>query len=230
MTTTVKLRATSEDGTETHDLELSFDDVDVAMLTRYLNNYDRMVSARIFAAGFPAVKRINWTAASGLVFEVTEFDYGHVCELLHVARPIVLGQEPASFEKVQAVFGKRAKGTALTKHLKHIREVYERGDYQPYFQVSINKTPLFDDETLKTWLNGVEYHQDSEKAELVTALEKALGDETARGIFVAQLSGRMRAAQMLAHLCSFVVPNRSSDASSRSSSSKLPQPPPPRAP
>lgn len=230
MTITAKLRATSQDGSEAHDLELTFDEADLAVLTQYLNNFDRMTGARIFTAGFPMVKKIKWTPASGMVFELSEFDYGHVCELLHVARPLFLGQEPASFERTQAVFGKRAKGTALTKHLKHIREVYERGDYQPYFQVSVNKTPLFDDETVKTWLNGVEYHQDSEKAELVTALEKALGSETARGIFVAQLSGRIRAAQMLAHLCSMVVPNRSSDASPRSSGDPLLEPPPPRAP
>lgn len=207
--TIIRLRATSEDKSESHDLELTFDDADVLVLSRYLENYERMLRGRIFEADFPMVKNIKWTPASGMVFEVSDFDYGQICELLHLARPLFLAREPASFEKTQAVIGKRSKGTTLAKHLKYIREVYERGDYQPYFQVSINDTPLFNDETLMAWLNGVEYHQDSEKAELVTSLEKSLGPDVTRGIFVAQLSGRIRAAQMLAHICNLVVTTHS---------------------
>lgn len=203
--TTIRLQATSEDDSELHDLELTFDDADVLVLAKYLENYERMLRGRVFEAGFPMVKTIKWAPTSGMVFEVTKFDYGHICELLHLARPLFLAKERASFEKTQAVFGKRSKSTVLTRHLKHIREVYERGDYQPYVQVSVNHTPLFDDNTLKAWLNGVEYHQDSEKADLIASLEKALGGDVARGIFVAQLSGRLRAVQMLAHLCNLVV-------------------------
>lgn len=207
----VRLRAKSEDNSESHDLKFIFDDTDIAVFKRYLSNHDRMLSARIFEAEFPTVKSIRWTPESGMVFEVTKFDYGQVCELLHVARPIFLAREPASFEKTQAAFGKTAKGTVLTKQLKYIREVYERGDYQPYFQVSINNTPLFDGETVRAWLNGVEYHQDAEKAELVASLDKALGSDVTRGIFVAQLSGRLRATKMLAHLCNLVMINSASD-------------------
>lgn len=203
--TIIRLCAKSEDGSESHDLELEFDDHDILVLGKYLDNYQRMLRGKVFEAGFPMVRKIKWTPESGMLFEVSNFDYGHICELLHLARPLFLAQEPASFEKTQAVFGKRSKGTAITKHLKHIREVYERGDYQPYFQVSVNNTPLFADETLKAWLNGVEYHQDSEKAMLIASLEKALGSEVARGIFVSQMAGRLRATQMLAHLCSLVV-------------------------
>lgn len=207
--TTIRLHATSEDESESHDLELTFDDADVLILSKYLENYERMLRGRVFEVGFPTVKNIKWTPESGMVFEVSDFEYGHICELLHLARPLFLALEPASFEKTQAVIGKRSKGTVLTKHLKHIREVYERGDYQPYFQVRVNGTPLFNDETLKAWLNGVEYHQDSEKADFVASLEKSLGADIARGIFVAQLSGRLRAAKMLAYLCNLVVTNHS---------------------
>ncbi len=59
--------------------------------------------------------------------------------------------------------GKKGKGTVLAKHLKSLRNLYVRGEYQPYFQFAVNNTPLFHDETLKLWLNGAEYHQDKEK-------------------------------------------------------------------
>lgn len=199
------LHATSQDGSESETLSLQFSDSDVEILDRYLDNCARLQSARIFAGTFPFVRKINWNTEQGMTFEVSAFEYSEVCELLHRARPIFLSQEPASFEKAQAIFGKKTKGSALAKHLKHLRNTYERGDYQPYFQITIGDTPLFHDETVKTWLNGVEYHQDSEKATIIKQIEESLSEETARGIFVSQLSGRVKATFMLAKLAKLVV-------------------------
>lgn len=207
----IRLQITSKDQSESQDIELAFDASDIVILDRYLKNHERMLRGRIFEVGFPSVQNIRWTPETGMVFTVSEFDYGHICELLHLARPLFLAREPASFVKAQAIFGKKAKETVLTKHLKYIRDMYERGDYQPYFQITINKTPLFDDETLGAWLNGVEYHQESDKEELVASLEKVLGRDVARGIFVAQLSGRLRAARELAYLCHLVLSKQSGE-------------------
>ncbi len=67
------------------------------------------------------------------------------------------------------------------------------GDYGRYFQMTINNVPLFTDEAARLWLNGVEYHQDQEKAEVVASITKALSEETTRGIFASYLGGRVRA-------------------------------------
>lgn len=201
----VTLQATSEDESESETICLAFDDSDLDSLQLYLDNCTRLEAAQIFKKKFPDVSNIKLTAEEGMAFEVSEFEYSHVCELLHLARPIFLSKEPASFKKTQAIFGKRAKNTALAKHLKLLRNTYERGDYQPYFQITIGDTPLFHDETVKLWLNGVEYHQDSEKAAIVKELEKSLSESTARGIFISQLSGRIRATFMLAHLAKLVI-------------------------
>ncbi|MFA5242022.1 MAG: hypothetical protein WC029_14345 [Sulfuricella sp.] len=202
---TIKLKTTSEDGTSSEELALQFDDEDLQLLEHYLANCDRLKEARIFTGEFPRVKNINCSAETGITFEVSSFSYGDVCELLHLARPVFLSREPASFELTAAIFGKKAKGTALAQHLKHIRSTYEHGDYQPYFQVSVNGVPLFHDKTLRDWLNGVEYHQEVDKAQKIKDLESALSTQIARGIFVSQLSGRVRAAFMLAHLATLVA-------------------------
>ena len=201
----VTLHATSQDGSESETLSLEFNDSDIEVLQRYLDNCTRLEGAKIFTSAFPFVRKINWNTEQGMTFEVSEFEYSEVCELLHRARPIFLAKEPASFEKAQAVFGRKAKGTALTKHLKHLRNTYEKGDYQPYFQITIGGTPFFHDETVKMWLNGIEYHQDSEKAAVIKQLEDSLSENTARGIFVSQLSGRVKATFMLADLAKLVV-------------------------
>lgn len=209
---TRKLKATSEDGATSEEITLSFSDADVQLLEHYLTNCDRLKEARLLKGGLPRVKNITWTVEAGLSFVVSEFSYGDVCELLHLARPVFLAREPASFEKATSTIGRQAKGTAIAQHLKFLRSTYERGDYQPYFQVSIGGVPLFEDETLKHWLNGVEYHQDSEKAEIVRDLESSLTKEVARGIFVSQLSGRVRATFMLAHLASLIARPEASKA------------------
>jgi hypothetical protein len=209
---TRKLRATSEDGSVIEDVSLELSEDDVQLLERYLQNCDRLKEARLLKNEFPSIKNIKWTTESGMSFEVSEFSYSDVCELLHLARPLFLSREPASFEKACAVIGKQAKGTAMAQHLKHLRSTYERGDYQSYFQITVGDVPLFEDETLKHWLNGVEYHQDVERAKVVRELEESLSKEVARGIFVSQLSGRVRAVFMLGHLANLIARTEADEA------------------
>ena len=197
---TVRLHLTSLEGSEHHEVVLVFDQPQVAVLTQFLANCDRLARARILRTGLPTVSHVSMTATEGLTINVSDFDYGEVCELLHLARPIFLSQEPASFENTQAIFGRQSRGNALRRHLRYLRELYERGDYQPYFQVSIGGTPLFHETMVRAWLNGVEYHQDKDKSAVVASLERSLNANGARGVFVAQLSGRIRAIFMLAQL------------------------------
>ena len=142
-----------------------------------------------------------------MTFDILDFEYSHLCEFLHLVRPIFLSEEPASFEKIQAIFGKKSKKTLLAKHLKYLRETYQNGDYKPRFQMSIDNIPLFDNKTVQLWLNGIEYHQDTEKAKKVEELQKGLTEKSIQGIFVSQLSGRIRATFMLAELANLIVNN-----------------------
>ena len=80
--------------------------------------------------------------------------------------------------------------------------MYERGEYQPYFQLTTNEVPLFSETATKLWLNGLEYHQDEDKTPKVEELQRALGDEALRGLMVAQLSGRVGAIFRLSSLAS----------------------------
>lgn len=203
--TSITLRLISADGSEQEDVTLSFETEDLVALTGYVANCDRFATAKIFRDRFPSIEKILWTTENGLEINVSEFDYALVYELLHLARPIFLRQEPSSFERVKAIFSRKGRGTAMVRHIKALQDVYDRGDYQPYFQLSVGGTPLFHDRTVNNWLNGAEYHQDQDKARIIQALEASLTSEVARGVFVAQLSGRIRATFMLAELSKMVV-------------------------
>jgi hypothetical protein len=170
-------------------------------------------------------------------FEISDFQYEQVYDLLHRARPIFLHQEPASFNQVKAIFGKKSKNTNLAKILKKVGLDYDKGEYQQYFQLYVGKLPesardkpeewlnqeldvltgttgsgtkanvdpLFHEKTLDAWLNGIEYHQDKDKAEIVRRIEESLTQETARSIFVSQMSGRLKAIFWLEELSRLIL-------------------------
>ena len=182
------------------EVSLPISPAQAELFEKFLANVVRIDSARILKTGLPVVKKIRFEKGVGMMYEISEFDYSEVWELLHLCRPLFLFEEPASFEKILAYFGKHGRNTPIAGWCKSVRTMYEKGAYQPYFQVSIGETPIFHEKTLMAWLNGVEYHQDAEKALVVKNLEMALGENVARGLFVAQLSGRIQAIHRLAHL------------------------------
>ena len=195
-------QGSDEFGTE---VPLAISSTQAQLFTQYLSNVDRLDSARILNSGLPVVKTIRFEKGVGMSFDITEFEYSDVWELLHLCRPLFLCDEPASFEKTLGYFGRNGKGTSLAGWAKSVRIMYEKGPYQPYFQFSIGETPIFHERTLLAWLNGVEYHQDRDKAQKVKELEKALGENVARGMFVAQLSGRISAIYRLAQVIEMVL-------------------------
>ena len=205
---TVKLVAQDEeDETVEQRIELSFEEAEIEKLRLFMRNFERFKNADLIQKGIPELKKMGWDTkqGQGLTFEFTDFDYKDVYELLHLARPFFLAEEPASFERTCGILGKRGKGTVLTGTLKFIRTLYEKGEYQSLFQVTLGGTPLFHESTLKAWLNGVEYHQDQDKREQIEKLEKALSQNAARGIFVSQLSGRIHSIFELAHIIGLII-------------------------
>lgn len=202
---TIKLKAVNDNDQSEEIVELSFGDTELEKLSLFMEHFERFKVARLIRNGIPELKGIKWLPEGGLSFEFTEFDYNDVYELLHLARPIFLGQEPASFEKTCSILGRSGKGTSLSQHLKYLRSLYEKGEYGTMFQVQIGNTPLFHESTLKDWLYGTEYHQDMDKRDRIKELENILTQESMRGIVVSQLSGRIKATFMVAHIVDLIV-------------------------
>lgn len=234
---TVKIKISSHDGEEEQELALNFEEQELETLNQYLENCERLRGAPLLQ-NFPVVKNINWDFDKGSVtFEVSDFRYEQVYDFLHRARPIFLHKEPASFNQVRAIFGKKSKDTNLAKLLKQVGLDYDKGDYQQYFQFYVGEVPkdlrdnperwlnqelntllnnassegntslfpLFHEKALEAWLNGIEYHQDNGKVKVVKRLEECLTQEITRGIFVSQLSGRLKATFWLEKLSRLVL-------------------------
>jgi len=202
-------------------LELIFNNHELELLDLFQENVKRLKSAKLLENNrVPIFKGFSWSEENGVVFSFSDFDYQNVYELLHLLRPFLLDNEPASFSKIYSTFKNKAKRTLLTPALKNIKLLYEKGEYQPFFQMSMTtnnleeelkacfnsiylgiesdqekgrRINLFDEETLKAWLYGMEYHQDKDKRLMIKNLEKSLGEDVVKSIFVSQLSGKIKA-------------------------------------
>lgn len=174
-----------------------FSDSDVANLRKYDDLCERLSRAAIFATGFPFVKNISMDKSRGMTITVSEFKESEVSEFLHIARPLILDTEPASFKTTLSIYRRAFKGTEFDGQVKYLFNLYLKGDYSSYFQFSTAGLDVFSDKMTQIWLNGGEYHQDEDKIKLVKQVESMLSEQSARGLFIAQLSGRVKAIDKL---------------------------------
>jgi len=197
---------TSGSSLESESAELEFGCKEIEVLRLFNKNSERLRNSKLIIKGFPKIQHLEINGIDGLNLQISPFDYEDACAFLHLARPIFLDKEPASFKKTMALFGIQAKEQSLfAKHLKSIHRLYREGEYSQYFQLKVTGISILKEKTILAWLNGVEYHQDQEKAKLVDRLEAMLSEETVRGLFISLLSGRVAAVAKLKDMVSGVM-------------------------
>jgi len=183
--------------------EVAVDDALVQRSRLYVENVDRLAASRLVAAGMPELKSIQWGRA-GDNYSFTPFDRTDVPEFLHLLRPIYLEREPASFNRTRSAIHKSLRDTEFDLVLRSLRERSVRGDYQGFMQYFVlppgapSPSPIFDAGTVHLWLNGFQYHQDTEKRESVSRLFELLTQPVAEAMFLAQLRGTVAAMVDLA--------------------------------
>lgn len=201
---TVKLQLSDDTGS-TFQIEASFDSDDLALLASFHRLMRRIYDASLTKRGLPFVTNLNWEAGRAPTFTAPEFTNAELHELLHVLRPVILEKEKASFHKVQALLGKKFKDGNFAEHLKAVRHLFDDGELSRFMQISIGGQKLWDKSILHTWLNGVQYHTDAEKAETWQKLESILTEDNARAVVISQIHSRVKALALLDHVVSLVL-------------------------
>ena len=128
-----------------------------------------------------------------------------ISQLLHLLRPIVLHQEVASFNNINSLLSKKFKNSGFRAKLKHIRQVFEKGELSLYMSISVNNVSIFDDEKLKLWLNGEEYHQDIDKSEKWKEFVALINTENTHAYVMNQLHGKVLGAIKLEELVDLII-------------------------
>jgi hypothetical protein len=147
---------------------------------------------------------MNWTAEGGIQIKCAPYENSELFELLHVLRPLILSEEIMSFEKIIALLRRRFASKKFSDYLRGIRNMFKDGELKAYMQITVGDQPLFDDSLLKIWLNGTQYHTDSEKAKAWKDIEASLGNENAKAIVMNQLNSKVKALFLLEHLVGLV--------------------------
>lgn len=207
----VALRIAAQEDPVGEAITASFDDADLALLQQYCASLDRLRETALLQNGLSPMTGLSWTSA-GMALTGKPYSNAELHELLHVLRPVLLANEAASYENASGLLGRRFKNKNLSKHLKAIRFIFDRGELASCMQVTIGDQKLFDDSILRLWLNGVQYHTDTEKAAAWAQIEKSLTTENARALVMNQLHGKVSALFRLEQLVKFVLDEKSGPA------------------
>lgn len=215
----VKIKQKTENSTLEEIIEVSFSDDQIELFKKFVDNLNNLKKANIFKKKIPLITEISWNEEGESNFKNKDFENEDIKALLHSLRHFILVKDsPASFQVIKDILGKVKNQTNETQSLnlyleclKHIGNVYQKGLYQPYFQIKVvNKSKsisidLFTEENLNFWLNGKEYHQNPEKEKKVQELEEILGKETSRAIYISQMFGKIEAIFMLGKLVNSIL-------------------------
>jgi hypothetical protein len=189
----INLSLKSEGGTVDEVISGTFDTNDVDLLRRFIRLVDRVRESTLLRNGLPNITNISWNAEDGMKFTCRPYANSELHELLHVLRPLILQKESTSFHNIAGLLGKKFNSMHFRGHIKLLRTIFEDGELKPYMQISLGDQPLFDDSTLKLWLNAEQYHVDDEKAEKWQDFERSLNTENTRAFVITQLHAKVKA-------------------------------------
>lgn len=200
----VKYSLRDDTGATLRVIEGSFEKSDELLLRNFVAAMGRVRATELLRRGLPAITGMK-LGESGLVFTCTSYGNSELYELLHVLRPVMLSDEATSFEKIAGLLKRRFADRVFSDLLKRLRRMFEHGELSLYLQFGVGSQPLFHRSTLDTWLNGVQYHTDAEKAEAWAALENVLQLENSRALVMNQLHSRVKALMMLESVAATIL-------------------------
>ena len=183
----------------------NFDFTELSLLARFVKFVERCKESAIVQRGMPTLSNIIWSPEQGMRFVCPPYQNSELYELLHVLRPLILQNESTSFQNVLALLGKKITNDKFRTCLKELRMMFDHGELKGYMQISLNGHLLFDDATLKTWLNSTQYHTDEDKVVDWQKFEEALSVENTRALVITQLHSKVKALFMLQHLATLIL-------------------------
>jgi hypothetical protein len=178
----VALCLRNEEGIPVATISAVFTEEDLALFREFVHQMARVRTSSLLQRGMPTITNMKWEGASGMTLTCAPYTNAELHELLHVLRLLILKDEATSFYKVSALLGHRFSNRRFSDKVKTLRRVFEDGELKPYMQISVDDQPLLDESLLRMWLNGVQYHNDAEKAEAWAKLEQSLNSENVRAI------------------------------------------------
>ncbi len=179
----------------------SVSDQDEVLLRRFVRSSREVVEAARRAGGLPAKLHLSYSEDSGFRVETAEPTDDQRALILHRLRPLILTNEPWSFDRVCGIVRRSSDHEFLSRHLRWLRGIYTGSEIRNMVVFSRGELVLNSDAAFQHWLNGFEYHQEEDKAAKIADGDSVLPVEVVRPIFMMLLSQKLKA---ISHLAFFV--------------------------
>lgn len=183
----------SDDGDLVERISGDFCERDLHIFRRYRQAMNRLRNTPLLKKGIRTIPYIKITPETGLTMESRNYTDAELSAFLHVLRPLILQQEPASFNSVSGILRRRFRSRQFSDFLKQIHKIFDHGEASLYLTMSVGDRRIFARDTLSAWLYSNEYHHDEDKAKVWEQIKNDLKDENAKAVIQAQLGSKVRA-------------------------------------
>lgn len=200
----VMLSIRYDDVDKMEEVSSAFSEEDMELLNTYKYFMDRLRRCALLVRGMPPAG-MSFNDKEGLTFSYPQYSNAELYELLHVLRPLILQNEQASFYKITSLLKRRFSNRGFSDQIKVWSRIFRHGEYSMIMQIKINNMPLFDESLLDTYLNGIEYHNDNEKASAWYALESSLNSENSRALIMNQLYSKVKALYFVEYIADKIL-------------------------
>lgn len=197
----------ASDGSIVEKVSAQIEEGDITLFKKFVAAVDRVRKCKLLDRGMSGITNINFTSSDGVKISYSPVEDFELFELLHVLRPVILERENVSFQKISSLVKSRYRNENVSKYVKSQAEIFSNGELQLYLQISINGNPVLNRTTINNWLNGTQYHFDSDKSESWKTMEGHLGSENSKAVIIDLLYGKVKAVLNLSCLVAAVIEN-----------------------
>jgi hypothetical protein len=184
--------------------EGAFTASDAQLFDQYLAEYKRLMSCKPLLTTIPCGLNISHDSKFGskMVPDLPSEDDRAI--ILLRLRPFILTREPASFDRVRGVIGRRVRNSEFQQVLASQLEVWTGKGFSRQSPIRLNGRLLNDDRLFVDWLNAEEYHRDPEKAQSFRALRRQVPSSLFEWVLVNLLLDKVRAVASLAGIVGLI--------------------------
>lgn len=190
----------SPDGRDPVELRFTLVDSDVDLLEKFLVESKTLFKSLNSIGGIIVSQTISSSESGEISITNTEPSEDQRAIILHRLRPLILQDEPYSFDIICSIVNKSSSHEFMRKHLRGIRNMYSGKNLTGLVKISHGDFVLNSDNGFRTWINGFEYHRDPEKVERIFSHGDMLTVEQLRPIFLLMVSEKIKAIELLSCL------------------------------
>ena len=171
---------------------------DELILRQFAAAHQTFAAAFQRIGGLPVSLNLSFKEGEGVKVSTEEPSEDQLAIMLHRLRPILLTEEPGSFDRTCGAVRRAADDEFIGKQLRRIRDIYSGADLRDQVVISRGELVLNSDTAFQHWLTGFEYHPGAKRGELVANADSLLPLQAVRSIFLMMLAEKLKAISMLA--------------------------------